>query len=446
MADKLTTLGAEIIEMRGKAKAIFDKYRSQNKSVADMDATDAQTIAGLNRDLDTKVAEFEQLQKLDKFQRENEAALAGASGAADPTRPTHAGKSEGAGGGGTSGVPDANKTAEEVEAEIRARGGEPERIGKESLVTLFLKSPAFSQFRRSERKSPSVDVSFKDGIPPELIRKALVSTAQFAPATTRSDLILPAILRRPVVADLIPQGTIAQTEFRYMEETVATNNAAPVSEAGQKPESAVSFDEASAPVRKIATVIPVTEELFEDAPAMRTYLEARLGTFLMLAEENQLTSGSGVAPQLMGLLNAPGVQTHARGADNIPDAIYKAFNLIMVNSLLSPSGVIMHPFDWQDVRLMKTAEGVYIFGSPMEGDTERIFGYQVVKTTAITENTALAGAFDTASLILRRSGVSFAVSDQHADFFIFNKLMLRIEERLAFPILRPQGFCIITGV
>lgn len=443
MASKLETLTAEIQQMRGKAKAIFDRYKAAGKTYEDFTDEDANTIAGLNKELDTKVAECDRLQKLDKFARDTEAALAGTDGAFNPTAPAHSGKAEGNEPGGA-GTPVNTKDAED-EA-IREAGGVPARVGKASLVDLFMKSPAFSQFRRAERKSPTVDVSFKDGVPPELVRKALVSTVQFVPATTRSDLILPALLRRPVVADLIPQGTIGQTEFRYMEETVATNNAAAVLEAGQKPESAVSFDEASAPVRKIATVIPVTEELFEDAPSMRTYLEARLGTFLQLAEENQLVGGSGVAPQLMGLLNVTGLQTQPRGLDNIPDAIYKAFNLIQVNSLLSPSGVIMHPFDWQDVRLMKTDTGIYIFGSPMEGDTERIFGYPVIKTTAIAENTALAGAFDTGVLILRRSGVSFAVSDQHADFFIFNKLMLRIEERLAFPILRPQAFCQITGV
>lgn len=435
MASKLQALTGEINELRGKARQIMDGYKAKGQTVADWSTEDANTIDGINKELAAKCAEAEMLAKRQKFADDNEAALSGLDGKVDPSAPP------------LSGAPGGEQKETEEERMLKEAGGVPSyQVSSKSLVESFIGGRAFKEFKAAERRSPTVTHEFKDGVPPEIARKALVSTATFVPATTRSTLILPALLRRPIVADLIPQGTIAQTEFRYMEETVATNNAGAVAEAGQKPESAVEFDEQSSPVRKIATVIPVTEELFEDAPAMRAYLEMRLGSFLQLAEENQLVSGSGAGANLTGMLNVTGLQTQPRGLDNIPDAIYKAFNKIQVNSLLAPSGVIMHPYDWQDVRLMKTDQGVYIFGSPMEADNERIFGYPVIKTVAIAENTALAGAFDTGMLILRKTGVSFAVSDQHADFFIFNKLMLRIEERLAFVILRPQSLCQITGV
>jgi HK97 family phage major capsid protein len=70
----------------------------------------------------------------------------------------------------------------------------------------------------------------------------------------------------------------------------------------------------------------------------------------------------------------------------------------------------------------------------------------VVSTPVMPQNTAVVAAFNSAMQIFRREGVTFSVSDQHADFFITNKLMLRVEERLAFVIYRPSGVCIVTGV
>ncbi len=300
----------------------------------------------------------------------------------------------------------------------------------------FVDSVAFKQYSATSRKSPEAEVEVK----------TLLDTTGFPIASTRSNMLIGYPTRRLVVADLMPNGNITQPRFLYMVETVNTNNAAFVAEGGTKPESALAFEEESADVRKIATVLPVTDELFADAPAMRSYVQGRLTVFLQLAEENALLSGSGVAPEIEGILTNAGIQTQAKGADTIPDALYKASTKIEVNAMLPTSGFVLHPNDWQRVRLSKDASGNYLFGSPMAGDMERIFGYPVVRTVAITEGKGLAGAFDLAAMVLRRTGINFAVSTEHSDFFIKNKLMLRVEERLAFPVFRPAGFCQVTGL
>jgi HK97 family phage major capsid protein len=249
-----------------------------------------------------------------------------------------------------------------------------------------------------------------------------------------------------VIADLIPQGRTSRSGVTYMEETTTTNAATAVAEGTDKPESTLAFTERTAAVRKIATVLPITDELLEDEPAMQDYVEQRLRVFLGIVEETQLASGNGVAPNLLGLMLQPLAQTQAKGADPTPDAIYKGMTLIQINSFLDPSGVVIHPTDWQDIRLLRTVDGIYIWGSPADPGPERIWGLPVVKTTAATLNTAIVAAFDTAMQIFRRNEVSFAISDSHNDFFIKNQLMLRVEERLAFPVYRPNAICLITGI
>ena len=276
--------------------------------------------------------------------------------------------------------------------------------------------------------------------------KTLLTLTGYAVQNIRTGRLEPSATNMNHVADLIPQGRTSANAIVYMEETTFTNAAATVAEGGTKPESALAFTERTTSVRKIATVLPVTDELMNDAPALESYINQRLREMVLLTEDTQLVSGTGVAPQLLGLLNIVGIQTQAKGADPTPDAIYKAMTKIRVNAFLDPDGIILHPNDWQDIRLLRTADGIYIWGNPSEAGPERIWGLNIAQTTAMTENTALVGAFKYATQIFRREDISLAASTEHSTFFIENKVMLRAEERLALVCYRPTALCTVTVI
>ncbi|CAK0773917.1 Phage major capsid protein [Gammaproteobacteria bacterium] len=306
-----------------------------------------------------------------------------------------------------------------------------------SIGQLFVESKAFTEYSGSAKRGPAADV--------ELERKTLDETG-YVPQAIRINTMVPGVLQRPVVADLIPQGVTNQYAIPYMEETTTTNNAAARLENGSAGESAIAFTERTAAVVEIATYLAISERLMEDAPALESYVNGRLNTFMQLAEENELLNGLGQAPSMFGLLHVVGLQTQAKGADPVPDAIYKAITLVQVNSMLSASGIVIHPLDWQDIRLLRTVDGVYIWGSPSDAGPERVWGLPVVKTTSIAQNTALVGSFDMAAMIFRRKNITFEVSNSHSDFFIKGKLAIRATERLAMPVFRPNAFCTVTGI
>jgi HK97 family phage major capsid protein len=334
------------------------------------------------------------------------------------------------------------KSAED-EAEKKARGGERGDDGKgkretetKSVGELFTDSDAFKLKRGSQGPEVHLDVEVK----------TLMTTAGgWPPETTRTGKLVDFATRPIQIIDLIPGNTTGQAAVVYMEETTYTNNAAETDEAAQYPESALGLTEKSSPVRKIATYLSITDEQLEDVQQARGYVNNRLPFMLRQRLDSQILVGNGTAPNLRGFLNTSGIQTQAKGADPVPDAVYKAMVLIQVNGRAMPNAVVMHPMDWQDVRLLRTADGIYIWGSPSDAGPARIWGLPVAQSDGLTQNTGLVLDTSFTELATRR-GIDVQVSNSHADYFINGKQAVRADMRVALVVYRPSAICTVTGI
>jgi HK97 family phage major capsid protein len=92
--------------------------------------------------------------------------------------------------------------------------------------------------------------------------------------------VVSTLFQQLYVADLLPSRPAPGNPVRYVSESTATNAAAAVAEGAAKPESTLAFSEVSEPIRKIATFLPVSDEMLEDAPQIQSYLNERLSLFV----------------------------------------------------------------------------------------------------------------------------------------------------------------------
>jgi HK97 family phage major capsid protein len=261
------------------------------------------------------------------------------------------------------------------------------------------------------------------------------------------------LFRRLMVADLMASGQASSNAIIYMVETAFTNAAAPTAEGSAKPESALTFDQHTDPVSKIAHWLPVTEELLEDVTAIQSYIDARLTLGVQLAEEDQLLNGNGTPPNIMGVMNRVGLAAPVvrNGAATPPetnvDAILRQITAIATTAFIYPDGVVLNPANWFTIATSKTTTGEYLGGGPFVSlPTASVWGTPVAVTPAIVANTALVGAFGTMSQVFRKGGIRVEASNSHQDFFIKNLVAIRAEERLALAVYRPGAFGKVTGL
>ncbi len=276
--------------------------------------------------------------------------------------------------------------------------------------------------------------------------KTLITSGDMTPQAQRLPGIVQSVQLPLQVSDMMLQGNTDRASVEYWEETTFTNNAAETAEGGTKPESALDWTLRTDNVRKIPTWIPATDEALADTPFLEAQIRERLGFMVEQRRESQLLNGNGIAPNLQGILNRTGIQTQARGTDPTPDAFYRAMTKVRVTGGAEPTAAIVHPNDWQDIRLLRTADGIYIWGSPADAGVERLWGLNVRVTTAIAENTGLVGAFRPHSMFIRRSGITVTISTEHSTYFVENKVAILAEERVALAVFRPAAFCTVTGI
>lgn len=312
-------------------------------------------------------------------------------------------------------------------------------------------------------------VNFKEGTSLLVWRKALEMERKAllygSSATSGGAFVLPDrqpgmidILQRELtLLDLVPRVPTGSDTIEYVKEDTFTNAAAFTAEAsattgttGLKPESALAYSVATETVRTLAHWIPVTNRMLSDAPAIRGIINGRLLLGLDLILETQIVSGNGSGENLTGIVDTPGRNLVAITTQSVVDAIFQGRTKVRVVGKGRPNAVVLHPNDWQTIRLARENAatgtlGGYIMGPPSQVGATTLWGLPVIESEALTENTGLLGDFAQGCTLFDREQSAVRVGTIN-DQFVRNMQTILAELRAAFIVWRPSMFTKLTGI
>lgn len=293
---------------------------------------------------------------------------------------------------------------------------------------------------------------------------AMPSGTPTAFGTIQRDPIVTPPTRTKRVRDLFPTRTTTaavieyfrQLGFTTLDASHGVNSASSVAERsggafGAKPQSSFAFVGEQAPVRTLAHWEAAHRNVLADEPQLRSIIDNELMYGLRLLEDAQILNGDGVGENLLGVLQTPGIQTYSWSAglstpvpDTKADALRRAATLSFL-AYYEPTGIVLHPSDWEDIELTKDTNGQYLIAvSVAMGGEPKVWRMPVVDTPAITAGTALVGAFGTGAQLYDREQASIRISEQHSDFFVRNAIVILAEQRLALAVKRPEAFVEVT--
>jgi len=265
------------------------------------------------------------------------------------------------------------------------------------------------------------------------------------------------LMRPAYLEGLLSANTATTNTVRYVTQGTATSGAAGVAEGGLKPESTLGYSTIDEPVKKIATSIVTSDEVLDDAPAVRGLINGELSRFVNLEVERQLLRGAAGGNEVQGLLTSRNVPVYTAGTaqGNIAEQLFKAANSMRGSAFLEPDWFLVHPTDYEKLRLLKDNSGQLYFGGPSSGSygsgqsaggsplvtgvADLVWGKPTLVSPLIGAGTALVGTH-AGACVWSRGGMVVESTNSHSTHFTSDLMAFRAERRLALTVYRPNAY------
>lgn len=271
-----------------------------------------------------------------------------------------------------------------------------------------------------------------------LVNKTLVQRTAITDSTLAYRIpgigVLP--VQEPILSTLFRHVTVGPNSggfVAWIDQDAVTRGANTVAEGATKPESAITWIERTARIEKIADSIPVTKEAWNDIAFIRSEIENLLNLNISLKVDQQLWAGNGTTPNLTGIYTYAPTYAGTTFDDAVDEANLSDLAAILAadiaankNRKYQANTIVINPVDALRLKLIKTAEGVYINSPFLQGGT--INGLRVVESNQVTANTMLVGDFRYGTIYdLEGFNIEMGwVNDQ----FIKNQMTILAEQRL----------------
>lgn len=249
--------------------------------------------------------------------------------------------------------------------------------------------------------------------------------------------------RQPlVVRSLFGSETISGNALTYYLMGSMEGSFGTVAEGAKKHQVHFTSSQKTVALSKIAGFIKETDELLADWAFLESAIRGRLKYEFDKAVEEFL---------LGTLLATSGVQV---GQSTISfDNILKAKQAVRNETGYAADAILINPADLETLLLTKDSNLQYLLGGPAYGSygnggysaNPRIWGLPVVESTAVSAGQAIVGAFKAGSSVVTKAGEGqrVEVANTDADDFEYNRITVRIEERMALATRVPAAFVLV---
>lgn len=272
--------------------------------------------------------------------------------------------------------------------------------------------------------------------------KALTSGSIDIPALIRTDVV--SMPERPdrLIDLLINRENISGNEYEFLHQTLRQNNAAPVADHAQKPESVFTVTPVEGRARVIAHLSePLPERFFADHKSLIRWLEGEMYMGVVDALEAQIINGSGIGENMTGVNNTAGITVVPFATDTLT-TLRKARTALQIKRE-TPTGWVFNPADAEGLDLLREGtSGMFLSAGP--GLSNILGNIPVTISTSITAGTALLGDWRQVRLFVREG--TRLDADRSGQLFKNNEVVLRAEGRFGIGVLRPQAIATVDLV
>lgn len=241
------------------------------------------------------------------------------------------------------------------------------------------------------------------------------------------------------VEDLFAAEEISGNALTFFRVEETEGEFGEVGENEQKPRVTPKYEQVTVSLKKVAGYMKETDEVLTDAPFLDSAIRTRGVYDFKVAKERTLI---GDLVNTDGIMFIPGGITF----DNILSAKQKIRN----QTGYAADSIVLNPTDYEALLKMKDEHGQYIMGGPAYGPYGngafaaplKIWGLTAIESTGIAAGTCMVGAFKIGGSVVKKQGegVRVEVSNSNEDDFIYNRVTIRIEQRMVLAVRIPKAF------
>ena len=268
-----------------------------------------------------------------------------------------------------------------------------------------------------------------------------------APQIADVDRSIAPVGRRVSAASLFQETQISGNAITYfLEGAFETNGSiSATAQNNKKPQVSTSFAPTTLALSKLAAWLKETDEILTDAPFLASECQNTLMHQLGKVEDNFVINAIG---STVGI----GAATYDGTTKTFADGILEAILKVKADSEYDASVVVLNPADVYTLLTAKDSNKQYYgggyftgaYGNGAIGIPSSIWGVPIYASSVVSQGSALVAARE-AVKTWRKGGMDVAIAAENEDDFLYNRVTLRAEVRLATAVVDLKGVVLLAS-